>query len=64
MDKIMKLWTKPVLMVVLRNNPEESVIGACKQWMSHAIVGYRDENSGCLYLVGVPCTFCSGNGQS
>lgn len=32
MEQAKKEWVKPELLVLVRNNPEEAVLTACKQW--------------------------------
>jgi hypothetical protein len=34
-----KEWNKPELIVVLRSNPEEAVMGTCKGWESDVAPG-------------------------
>ena len=50
MDKqiktVKKPWRKPELIVLVRGNPEESVLTACKVLGG---AGYHNTNNGCLW---------------
>ena len=51
-----KQWTKPQLLVLVRSNPEEAVLSACKSW--NVSVGAMSHDSKCLVDVGCGTT-CS-----
>jgi hypothetical protein len=54
-----KNWTKPELIVLVRNNPEERVLSACK---GTGIEGALNEFDNCIGTVS--CEICSVIGDS
>lgn len=55
------LWNKPVLTILVRNNPEENILTACK--MRNA-AGPNNGNFSCLIDQGNICNFCAIQGNS
>ncbi len=56
-----KNWTKPELIVLVRNNPEERVLSACK---GTDIDGALNNFDNCMGPLPAPCDICSVIGDS
>jgi hypothetical protein len=52
-----KTWTRPELVVIVRGEPEEAVLTACKSWWEGAN-GFDSINYACLAIAGT-CADCS-----
>ena len=50
-----KKWTEPTLTVLVRRNPEEGILGACKDVDSPT--GQAEVHNACIYAA-APCTAC------
>jgi hypothetical protein len=57
---VMKPWKKPELIVLVRGNPEESVLTSCKVMGGS---GYHNTNNSCLWE-GVCASVCSSISSS
>jgi hypothetical protein len=59
------VWTTPELIVLVRSNPEESVLTNCKAW-GGPWSGADPENiqEGCSTTVPNTCHWCDAKGQS
>jgi hypothetical protein len=53
MDNEEKKWNKPELIVLVRNNPEETVLTGCK--LMESGVAQNTTNNTCLENCGVAC---------
>jgi len=54
--KSKKEWTQPELLVMARSNPEEAVLGNCKNSSGAALPG--GVNSGCDSVGEISCNAC------
>jgi len=57
----MSAWTKPVLTILVRSNPEESVLTGCKAVTSS---GPRDDYAACQMRTQEGCMTCQIPGNS
>jgi len=57
-----RAWNKPVLTVLVRNNPEESVLTACK--MRGVLAGPGGNAFSCGTAVPMGCTYCDNLSSS
>lgn len=51
-----KAWIKPELVILVRNKPEEAILGACKG--INGPDGPNNVNRYCLYAIDLACFDC------
>ena len=56
-----KVWVEPELIVLVRNKPEEAVLGACKTIGVNGDIANTD--NACMYIAGCsdPCSSLMGS---
>jgi hypothetical protein len=58
-----RVWSRPELIVLVRNRPEESVLGGCKNHGEGTFSGPSNQDSQCSQD-GLLCNYCENDAGS